>query len=210
MSRKFSTAALGVMTLTLFGAFGAYAPASATWATAIPAEPEATLLPLSVVEEANLEGETPAFPLPDMNDVDLGRASSLAGLVSRHGGTSAANREAECLAIAVYFESKGEPLDGQLAVAKTVINRTNSGRFPSSICSVVYQPSQFSFIRGGVHPAIARSGNHWKTAVAIGHIAQNDLWDSSISNALFFHARRVSPGWKMRRVAAVGNHVFYR
>lgn len=210
MNRKLPAAAFAVMTLTLFGIFGAYAPAAATWATAIPAEPEATLLPLSVVEEANLEGETPAHPLPGMNEVDSARASSLVGLVARHADADTANREAECLAIAVYFESKGEPLDGQLAVAKTVLNRTSSGRFPSSICSVVYQPSQFSFIRGGTHPAIARRSNHWKTAVAIGHIAQNDLWDSSVSNALFFHARRVSPGWKMRRVAAVGNHVFYR
>src|SRR3546814_3191432 len=62
--------------------------------------------------------------------------------------------ELKCLAGAVYFESKGETLAGQLAVARVVINRSQSGDFPDSICGVVYQPSQFSFIRDGRMPSI--------------------------------------------------------
>lgn len=119
------------------------------------------------------------------------------------------DREMRCLAAGVYFESKGEPLAGQLAVAQTIINRTRSGRFPASICSVLTQPGQFSFVRGGVVPsAEGRAG--WTTAVAVAKVAARDLWDGAAENALFFHARRVAPGWRMQKIAAIGNHVFYR
>jgi hypothetical protein len=138
------------------------------------------------------------------------RARSLDALVQRHAGTKTPDREAECLAGAVYFESKGEPADGQLAVAHVILNRAKSGRFPASACGVVFQPSQFSFVRGRGFPPIARSSQQWKTAVAVSHIALNNLWMSTVSDALFFHARRVAPGWRLKRIAAVGNHVFYR
>jgi N-acetylmuramoyl-L-alanine amidase len=216
MSRKLLTAATAALSLFVFGAFGTYGQAAAVWASDTPTDTGSGLLPRSVLVEAQAEGQTPALPLPDLSQspaidrAPFGSASSLAGLVNRHRNTQTANREAECLAGAIYFESKGEPLDGQLAVAQVIKNRANSGRFPASICSVVFQPGQFSFVRSGGFPPIARAGNDWKTAVAISHIAQNELWDSSVQNALFFHARRVSPGWKLRRVAAVGNHVFYR
>ncbi|QPQ54549.1 cell wall hydrolase [Allosphingosinicella flava] len=118
--------------------------------------------------------------------------------------------EMECLAGAVYFESKGEPLEGQLAVAEVIINRMKSGRFASTLCGVVKQRGQFSFVRGGKFPPIARGSAHWKKAVGIAHVAMQDLADSKVDDALFFHARRVSPGWKLKRLATVGNHVFYR
>jgi N-acetylmuramoyl-L-alanine amidase len=120
------------------------------------------------------------------------------------------DEETRCLAGAVYFESKGETLNGQLAVAKVVIARRDSGRFASSLCGVVYQPSQFSFVRGGRMPAIPTASQDWKEAVAIAQIAMKDSWDSPVEGALFFHARHVSPGWRMQRLAAVDNHVFYR
>lgn len=137
-------------------------------------------------------------------------ATSLAQLVSRHAGTETTSREQACLAGAVYFEAKSESLEGQLAVAEVILNRTRSGRFPKTICGVVMQPGQFSFVRGGSMPAIPRASRDWREAVAISHIAQNDLWESSVSNALFFHARHVSPRWRLSRVASLGNHVFYR
>jgi spore germination cell wall hydrolase CwlJ-like protein len=120
-----------------------------------------------------------------------------------------ADAELRCLAVGVFFESKGEPLAGQLAVAKTIINRTKSGRFPKSICGVLTQAGQFSFVRGGTVPsAEGRAG--WSTAVAVAKVAAEDLWDGAADGALYFHARRVSPGWRMTKVAAIGNHVFYR
>jgi spore germination cell wall hydrolase CwlJ-like protein len=135
---------------------------------------------------------------------------TLAQLVADHSGTEAADAQQECLAGAVYFEAKGEPLQGQLSVAEVILNRARSGRFPASACGVVKQRGQFSFIRGGRFPAIARGSLAWKRAVAIAHIAVQDLADGPAPKALFFHAKRVSPRWNLTRVAAVGNHIFYR
>ena len=59
-------------------------------------------------------------------------------------------------------------------------------------------------------PAVAKASRQWQTAVAIAKIVDQDLMDSGAPNALFFHARRVSPGWRLKRVASIGNHVFYR
>ena len=59
-------------------------------------------------------------------------------------------------------------------------------------------------------PSINRDSRDWREAVAIARIAEKDRWESAASGALFFHATRVSPRWKLRRVATVGNHVFYR
>jgi spore germination cell wall hydrolase CwlJ-like protein len=138
------------------------------------------------------------------------RAQSLSALVRQYAATETDDREQNCLASAIYFEAKGEPLDGQLAVAHVILNRAESGRFASTTCGVVFQRGQFSFVRGGSMPPIAHNSNNWRTAVAIARIAQDDLWESTTENALYFHARRVAPGWRMAKVGAIGNHVFYR
>ncbi|MFC3175079.1 cell wall hydrolase [Novosphingobium bradum] len=119
-------------------------------------------------------------------------------------------RELECLAGAIYFEAKSESLEGQLAVGRVVINRARSGRFPASYCGVVFQRSQFSFIRGGQMPAINRVSRTWQQAVAIAKIADANAYPSPAEGALFFHATSVSPNWRLTRVARVDNHVFYR
>lgn len=138
------------------------------------------------------------------------KAANLADLVKSHGNAGELDAEMRCLAGAVYFESKGESLAGQLAVARVVLARTKSGRFPSSICGVVYQPSQFSFVRGGKMPRIDTGSTHWKNAVAISKIAVDGSWKSPVEGALFFHARYVSPGWRLKRMGSIDNHVFYR
>jgi spore germination cell wall hydrolase CwlJ-like protein len=136
---------------------------------------------------------------------------SLSELVADYASAEAADDELSCLATAVYFESKSEPLAGQLAVAKVIINRTRSGRFPATICGVVKQRGQFSFVSGGRLPAVAHGTPFWRTAVAIATIARQQRSQSATAeNALYFHARRVSPGWHLTRVGAIGNHVFYR
>jgi spore germination cell wall hydrolase CwlJ-like protein len=154
----------------------------------------------------------PAFPERDADFAAPERNArrSLADLVGDHASADTLNGEHECLARAVYYESQGEPLNGQLSVAEVIINRSRSGRFASSICGVVRQAGQFSFVRRGVIPQPPQSARNWRTAVAISRIAMEDLADSPAENALFFHARRVNPGWRLRRVATVGNHVFYR
>lgn len=138
------------------------------------------------------------------------KADSLASLVKDTPHLTNLTAEQQCLAGAVYFESKSESLAGQLAVARVVINRAKSGRFPSSLCGVVYQPSQFSFVRGRSMPRINKGGQQWKNAVAITQIAMDNAWKSNVEGALFFHAKYVSPGWKLRRMASIDNHIFYR
>jgi len=138
------------------------------------------------------------------------RNQDLSEMVADLRGPDAGSRELECLATGIYFESKGEPLAGQLAVGEVIANRADSGRFASTFCGVLLQRGQFSFVRGHKIPSVSHSNRQWQTAVAIAKIVDQDLKDSAASNALFFHARRVSPGWHLKRVASIGNHVFYR
>ena len=138
-------------------------------------------------------------------------AGDLASMVAELRAPEAGSRELDCLATGIYFESKGEPLAGQLAVGRVIANRASSGgRFPSTYCGVLFQRGQFSFVHGGRLPSVAHSNRQWQTAVAIAKIVDQRLQESSVGNALFFHARYVSPGWGMHRVASIGNHVFYR
>jgi len=138
-------------------------------------------------------------------------AGDLAEVVSQLRSSDAGSHELECLATGVYFESKSEPLAGQLAVGKVIANRAESGgRFPPSYCGVLFQRGQFSFVHGHSLPSVPRASLQWRTAVAIAKIVDERLKESSVGNALFFHARYVSPNWHLKRVAAIGNHIFYR
>jgi spore germination cell wall hydrolase CwlJ-like protein len=138
-------------------------------------------------------------------------AGDLAAMVAQLRGPEAGTHELDCLATGIYFESKSEPLAGQLAVGKVIANRAQSGgRFPDTYCGVLFQRGQFSFIHGRGLPSVPRSNKQWQTAVAIAKIVNQGLKESSVGNALFFHARYVSPGWRMKRIASIGNHVFYR
>ena len=138
------------------------------------------------------------------------KAASLSALVAAQPQPAELSRELHCLAGAIYFEAKSESLNGQLAVGRVIVARSKSGRFPNSYCGVVFQPSQFSFVRGSAMPVIRKASKQWKNAVAIAQIAHSNAWSSPVEGALFFHAAYVSPGWKLRRVGRVDNHVFYR
>jgi spore germination cell wall hydrolase CwlJ-like protein len=92
-----------------------------------------------------------------------------------------------------------------------IANRAESGgRFPGTYCGVLFQRGQFSFVRGSRLPSVNHSNKQWQTAVAIAKIVDQDLKESAVGSALFFHARYVSPSWHAKRVASIGNHVFYR
>ncbi|HEV7659068.1 MAG TPA: cell wall hydrolase [Allosphingosinicella sp.] len=157
-----------------------------------------------LTDPAPVSEATPAF------EQRVQPARPLADLVGAYAGSDTADAESECLARAVYWESRGEPLSGQLAVAEVVINRARSGRFAPTLCGVVRQPYQFSFVRRGAIPQPPSGSRDWHIAVAIARIATERLADGGAPSALFFHARRISPGWRLTRVATVGNHVFYR
>lgn len=141
-----------------------------------------------------------------------GNAGSLRELVADMPQTAALSSELECLAGAIYFESRGEPLAGQLAVGQVIVNRAESGRFPANYCGVVFQKSQFSFVRGGAMPRIDRGSLAWKRASAIARIAHEGLWDSKAGDALFFHAKYVRPSWSRTKIAraTIDSHIFYR
>ncbi|MCY7270936.1 MAG: cell wall hydrolase [Sphingomonas bacterium] len=134
----------------------------------------------------------------------------LAAKVAALRGSNPGSRELECLAVGIYYESKSEPLAGQLAVGHVIASRAKSGRFASTYCGVLFQRSQFSFVRGHSYPSPARASRQWHNAVAVAQIVDQKLHSSSVPGALFFHAKRVSPGWRLSRLGSVGNHVFYR
>ena len=120
-----------------------------------------------------------------------------------------ADEHLRCLASAVYFESQGQPLPGQLAVAQVILNRIKSGRFAPDVCSVVKQRGQFGFVRGGQIPAVPESRATWRTAIAVAKVALADIWTSPVPNALYFNGvRAVRVGSK--RLAVIGSHAFYR
>ncbi len=141
---------------------------------------------------------------------EMSAVASLADMVDSQPMPATLDDDMRCLASAVYYEAKSESLDGQLAVARVIINRARSGRFASSLCGVVRQPSQFSFVRGGTIPQPSTGSADWQDAVAISQIALKDAWQTPAEGALFFHARRVSPGWGKPKLAAIDNHIFYR
>ena len=152
-------------------------------------------------------------PVPEVAPavVEIRPSGDLSSMVAQLSDSTPGSRELECLAAGVYFESKSEPLAGQLAVGKVIANRAQSGgRFPSTYCGVLFQRGQFSFVRGRSYPSVPKASKQWKTAVAIAKIIDQGLKDSTVGNALFFHARHVSPRWRLKRVAAIGNHIFYR
>lgn len=176
-------------------------------ATSVPQAPR--MLP-AIATTVAADPATPAMPSSDeQQHGDTVAYGTLDAAVAAQPIPDAMSDELQCMAGAIYFEAKGEPLSGQLAVAGVIRNRAKSGRFPKSVCSVVTQPGQFSFVRGGRVPAIAMN-RQYHTAVAVARVALADAWDSPAPGAMYFHARRVAPGWHREQVAAIGNHLFYR
>jgi len=160
---------------------------------------------------AEAQAEAFAAHLAAVADDVLPMARSLDELVGSYDTTRTDDAEQDCLANAVYFEARGEPVEGQLAVAEVVLNRTRSGRYPATICEVVTQPWQFSFVRRGVIPAADRGSQAWRRAVAISRIAQAQERRLLPQNVLWYHADYVSPSWgrRLARNTKIGLHIFY-
>lgn len=143
-------------------------------------------------------------------------AAQIAGMINpnpRPVANAERDREVNCLAEAIYFEARGEPERGQLAVAEVVANRVASHAYPNTFCGVVRQRArnicQFSWAcnSGRGTPR----GEQWARANQIAARVV-DGWDPSIvGNATMFHATYVRPSWSraFNRVAQIGSHVFY-
>lgn len=161
--------------------------------------------------DVNTEETTSPEDNSQVAETIIDRSQDLASMVAELRSPEPGSRELECLATGIYFEAKSESLKGQLAVGQVIANRAESGgRFPSTYCGVLFQRGQFSFVHGHSLPHVSHSSKQWQTAVAIAKIVDQDLKEPVVGNALFFHARYVSPGWHLKRVASIGNHVFFR
>jgi spore germination cell wall hydrolase CwlJ-like protein len=197
--------------LLIPAALSASSVAPAQVGSSEPLTPTVTTMPKIVSPQPLTAEEPTASVVASETAPAFQPAGDLASMVAQLRSSDPGSRELECLAVGIYFESKSEPLAGQAAVGHVIANRANSkGRFPSSYCGVLFQRGQFSFIRGNKLPSVPRASKQWQTAVAVAKIVDQDLHASAAPKALFFHAKRVSPGWKLKRVASVGNHVFYR
>jgi N-acetylmuramoyl-L-alanine amidase len=136
----------------------------------------------------------------------------LYALVDRYSTGALLDEEGNCLATAVYFEARGESLEGQLAVARVVLNRAASGRYPTSWCGVVKQPAQFSFVRHGQFPGIDTGSAAWARAEGIARLATANVVPSVGGDVLWYHANYVAPSWgrRLNMVEKIGAHIFYR
>ncbi|HEU4661976.1 MAG TPA: cell wall hydrolase [Pseudolabrys sp.] len=124
----------------------------------------------------------------------------------------------KCLANAVYFEARGEPVRGQIAVAQVVMNRVFSGFYPKDVCGVVYQNAnrhlacQFTFACDGI-PDIVTEPDAWDRAKRIAaDMLDGKLWMPEVAKSTHYHASWVHPAWvaEMKRVYRLGVHTFYR
>jgi spore germination cell wall hydrolase CwlJ-like protein len=137
----------------------------------------------------------------------------------RLGLTGTARAKAEkCLTDAIYFEARGEPVRGQIAVAQVVMNRVFSGYYPNNVCGVVYQNAhrrlrcQFTFACDGI-PDRVREPDAWERAQEIAReTLDGKLWIDDVGKATHYHAYWVRPRWvrEMSRFRKIGVHTFYR
>jgi N-acetylmuramoyl-L-alanine amidase len=138
----------------------------------------------------------------------------LYALVNKFETNAVLDEQTNCLATAVYFESRGESLEGQLAVARVVINRAGSGRYPASWCQVVKQPYQFSFVNPhtGAFPQADVNSEAWKKAEAVAELAAANIVPSVAPDVLWYHADYCAPSWRhnLQEVEQIGAHIFYR
>ncbi len=137
----------------------------------------------------------------------------------RFGLTAATRPKQErCLAEGIYFESRGEPVRGQIAVAQVILNRAFSGHYPTNVCGVVYQNAhrylacQFTFACDR-HRDVIRDQAAWRRAkeIAAGTL-DGKLWLPEVGKATHYHAYWVRPAWvrTMHKLHRIGVHTFYR
>lgn len=117
--------------------------------------------------------------------------------------------ELRCLAENVYYESRGEPLVGQYAVAEVTMNRVRSSDFPDTVCEVVHRPGAFSWTYRATR--VEPFGYEWRRAQAVASSVYDNIESPLVNGALYYHATYVSPAWAATRsqVALVGRHLFY-
>lgn len=116
----------------------------------------------------------------------------------------------ECLALALYFEARGEPLEGQVAVAEVIYNRVVDTRYPDDICSVVYQKKQFSWTHDGKSDRPKDHKTYKEILELSKEIQKGNLFVGH--GATHYHSTKVKPYWRssLTKIKQIGNHIFYR
>jgi len=165
----------------------------------------------------NANFQVDAFrPTPE----DIAYQPSPEALGFRYKGESQAefeDRERRCLATAIYFEARGEPKRGQIAVGQVILNRVRSPVFPETICGVVYQGQmhkgcQFSFTCDG-HTDNPKDNAQWSLAQDLANkIMEGEEWLPEVGYSTYYHANYVSPRWarSMNKIDRIGRHIFYK
>ena len=173
----------------------------------------ATLKNIPVVQKVMKTDTTNVDKAIDRADAIVTDAEekTLPELVDTYKNGFELDREGNCLATAVYFEARGESLEGQLAVADVVINRAESEQYPDDWCDVVKQKAQFSFVQNRQFPKI-RDMQSWEKAKAVARIAIDGADEVVRGEVLWYHADYVKPIWRhnLETVTKVGQHIFYQ
>jgi len=201
----------GVAALGSLDGLQQWEPGAAPVPVSPTADPEIKLSALGVPVEAGPGGETVA---------GKGNASGFISPAGRLGLSGQPRAKAEkCIADAVYFEARGEPLRGQMAVAQVVLNRVFSGRYPDNICGVVYQNAgrhlacQFTFACEGKDLSRIEEPDMWEQAERIAKdVLDGKIWLGEVGHATHYHAYWVRPSWvnEMAKLYKLGVHTFYR
>ncbi|MGY3545037.1 spore germination cell wall hydrolase CwlJ-like protein [Bradyrhizobium sp. USDA 4472] len=170
--------------------------------------------PTDDVGNATESGESVA-PKGEVN-ADNQRSKSPAERLALDGKSRA--KSEKCLAEAVYFESRGEAVRGQIAVAQVVMNRVFSGKYPDTVCGVVYQNKyrhfacQFTFACDN-NPDVIREPEMWDRAKKISKaMLDGQIWLPEVGKSTHYHAYWVRPSWvaEMKKMYKTGVHTFYR
>lgn len=194
---------------------------------AVPAAAENGASPVAVAYAPNEPGAADSVPFDavikngavDPNVVVPDAPATHAWVNSPLPASVRSESELKCLATAIYFEARGEPEEGQIAVAQVVLNRVKNPTYPNTVCGVVYQNKskrnrcQFSFACDGRADRITDK-SAWEQAEALAKKSveeQATTFLEEVGAATHYHATYVRPRWagRMNQTDKIGRHIFY-
>jgi N-acetylmuramoyl-L-alanine amidase len=120
----------------------------------------------------------------------------------------------DCMALAMYWEARGEGREGMVAVGSVVMNRMEDERFPDDVCSVIRQggetaPCQFSWWCDGRSDR-PKPGALWSESREVARELLSEQVKDPTNGAIYFHHESIDPPWEKERTRSIGSHIFYR
>lgn len=128
-------------------------------------------------------------------------------------------KQLQCMAKNIYWEAASEPFEGKVAVAQVTLNRMQSGKFPTSVCGVVYQKNivytkvicQFSWFCEANNVTKPVHANLYKESEEVARMVMLEgLRLPGLKEAMYYHADYVNPKWNKPRITQIGRHIFYK